>query len=74
MLPPDTYTHVNHGSLSTSWIDHIALSLMLLDATISCHLLPDVACTDHRVLGVTLSLEDMQTPRLFDSWEIKTID
>jgi hypothetical protein len=73
-LPPDTYTHVNHGSLSTSWIDHIALSSLLLDATISCYTLPDVACTDHCVIGVTLNVERMQTRMQDDSREVKAIN
>lgn len=74
LLPPDTYTHVNHGSLSTSWIDHVALSTLLLDATVSCYTLPDVACTDHCVIGVTLNVEKMQTPLQVVSREVRAID
>ena len=74
LLPPDTYTHVNHGSLATSWIDHIAMSSLLFEATISCHVLPEVACTDHRVIAATLNVERMRNPRQSSSREIKTID
>lgn len=54
-------THVNHWSLFTSLIDRIALSLLLLNATVLCYTVSDVACTDHCVRRVTLDVEIMQT-------------
>ena len=32
MLPPDTFTHVNNGSLSKTWLDHCVCSQTLHDA------------------------------------------
>lgn len=59
-LPADTYTHVNSGSLSHSWLDHIAMSAALSDTVFTCYTLPDVACSDHCVVGAELNLEKIQ--------------
>ena len=32
ILPDNTYTHVNNGSQTCSWLDHIAMSDALSDA------------------------------------------
>ena len=60
VLPPGSYTHVNHGSLTASWIDHIALSNALSGSVLTCYTLPDVASSDHCVLGARLNLARMQ--------------
>ena len=44
---PDTYTHVNNGRQTCSWLDHIAMSDVLSESTADCHTLQDVACSDH---------------------------
>ena len=44
ILPDNTYTHVNNGSQTCSWLDHIAMSDVLSESTADCHTLQDVAC------------------------------
>ena len=47
ILPDNTYTHVNNGSQTCSWLDHIAMSDVLSEPTVDCHTLQDVVCSDH---------------------------
>ena len=47
ILPDNTYTHINNGSETFSWLDHIAMSDVLSESTVDCHTLQDVACSDH---------------------------
>ena len=47
ILPDNTYTHVNNGSQTCSWLDHIAMSDVLPESTVDCDTLKDVACSDH---------------------------
>ena len=56
-LPDNTYTHVNNGSQTCSWLDHIAMSDVLSESTVDCHTLQDVACSDHRAIEVTLNFD-----------------
>ena len=46
ILPDDTYTHVNKGSQTCSFLDLIAMSDVLSESTVDCHTLQDVACSD----------------------------
>ena len=43
ILTDNTYTHVNNGSQTCSWLDHIAMSDVLSESTVDCHTLP-VCC------------------------------
>ena len=47
ILPDNTYTHVNNGSQTCSWLDHIAMSDVLSESTVDCRTIQDVACSDH---------------------------
>ena len=42
ILPYNTYTHVNNGSQTCSFLDHIAMSDVLSESTVDCHTLQDV--------------------------------
>ena len=42
ILGDNTYTHVNNGSQTSSWLDHIAMSDVLSESTVDCHALKDV--------------------------------
>ena len=35
ILPDNTYTHVNNGSQTCSWLDHIAMSCVLSESTVA---------------------------------------
>ena len=37
ILPDNTYTHVNNGRQTCSWLDHIAMSDVLSESTVDCH-------------------------------------
>ena len=54
ILPDITYTHVNNGSQTCSWLDHIAMSDVLSESTVDCNTLQDVACSDHYAITVAL--------------------
>ena len=54
ILPDHTYTHVNNGSQTCSWLGHIAMSDVLSESTVDCRTLQDVACSDHCAITVTL--------------------
>ena len=43
----NTYTHVNNGSQTCPWLDHIAMSYILSESTVDCHTLQDVAYSDY---------------------------
>ena len=38
-LPDNTYTNVNNGSQTCSWLDHIAMPDVLSESTVDCHTL-----------------------------------
>ena len=59
ILSDDTYTHVNNGSQTCSWLDHIAMSDILSESTVDCHTLKDVACSDHCAITVTLNFDQL---------------
>ena len=60
ILPDNTCAHVNNGSQTCSWLDHIAMSDVLSKSTIDCHTLQDVACSDHCVITVTLTFGNLK--------------
>ena len=59
ILLDNTYTHVNNGSKTCSWLDHIAISNVLSESTVHCHTLQDVACSDHCAITVTLNFDQL---------------
>ena len=59
ILPDNTYTHVNNGSQTCSWLDHIAVSDVLSESTVGCNTLQDVACSDHCATTVAFSFDQL---------------
>ena len=59
ILPDNTYTHVNNGSQTSSWLNHIAMSDVLSKSNVDCHTLQDVACSDHCAITVTLNFDQL---------------
>ena len=59
ILPDNTYLHVNNGSQTCSWLDHIAMSDVLSESTVDCHTLPDGACSDHCAITVAFNLDQL---------------
>ena len=59
ILPDNTYTHVNNGSQTCSWLDHITMSDVLSESTVDCHTLKDVACSDHCVIAVSYNFDQL---------------
>ena len=53
-LPFHSYSHINHGYQTSSWLDHCALSEGLYDAISCCELTEDFSTPDHRPLKLTL--------------------
>ena len=39
ILPDNTYTHVNNGSQTCSWRDHISMPDVLFESIVDCHTL-----------------------------------
>ena len=56
IFPDNTYTHVNNGSQTCSWLDHIAMSDVLSESTIDCHTLHYVASSDDYAIAVAFNL------------------
>lgn len=61
-LPPGSFTDVNLGCLSRSWLDHVALSPCLLAATEAFAVFYSSVSCDHFPLTVTLNTWGLPTP------------
>ena len=59
ILPDNTYTDVNNGSQTCSWLDHIAMSDVLSESTVDCHTLRDFACSDHCAIAVAFNFDQL---------------
>ena len=59
ILPYDTYTHVNNGSQTSSWLYHIAMSNVLSESPVDCHTFQDGACSDHCAITVSLNFDQL---------------
>ena len=77
-LPADSYTHVNSGSLSRSWLDHCVSSPIVHAAIADIHI--DYSCnaSDHMPMTVTLNtnaIPIMESPiesgKKFIKWNLK---
>ena len=74
-FPNDTYTHVNAGSLSRTWLDHCAMSESLRGCMTSCSVTDDFATSDHCPLNLTLGVSYLpamlinQVPRTGVKWD-----
>ena len=74
ILPDNTCTHVNNGSQTCSWLDHIAMSDVLSESTVDCHTLPDVACSDHCAITVTLNFDQLPMTHSIEGQKAKHIN
>ena len=74
ILPDKTYTHVNNGSQTCSWLGHIAMSDVLSESTVDCHTLQDVACLDHCAIIVTLNFDQLPMTHSIEGQKAKHIN
>ena len=59
ILPDNTYTHINNGSKTCSWLDHIAMSDVLSESTVESRTLQDGSCSGHCAITVTLNFDQL---------------
>ena len=59
ILPDNTYTHLNNGSLTCLWLDQIVMSDVLSESTLDCRTAP-FACSDHCAITVTFNFDQLQ--------------
>ena len=59
MLSPDTFTHVNNGTLSRSWVDHCVCSQSMHNAILNINVEGDYTGSDHFPMHVTFSLSNL---------------
>ena len=59
ILPDNTYKHINNGSQTCSWLDHIAMSDVLSEFTVDCHTLQDFAYSDHCAITVAFNFDQL---------------
>ena len=74
ILPDNTYTHVNNGSQTCSWLDHIAMSKVLSESMVDCHTLRGVACSDHCAITVTLNFDQLPITYSIEGQKAKHIN
>ena len=74
ILAFNTYTHVNNGSQTCSWLDHIAMSDALSESTVDCRTLQDVACSDHCAITVTFNLDQLSMTHSIERQKDKYIN
>ena len=67
MLDSNTYTHLNQGSLTRSWLDHCIVSEALLESIGDCNTGSDFSTSDHCTLNVSFKLNFL--PSLCDETE-----
>ena len=56
-LPLSSYSHVNHGSLSRTWLDHCLVSEGLFSSMLNCRLLDDFSVSDHCPLVIQFNIQ-----------------
>ena len=74
ILPDNTYTHVNNGSQTCSWLNHIAMSDVLSLSTVDCRILQDVVCSDHCAITVTLNFDQLTMTHSIEGQKAKHIN
>ena len=62
-LPPGSFTHVNQGCLSQTWIDHVILSSCLMSVMTDCNILYNSVSSDHFPLTVNLNVAGLPALR-----------
>ena len=74
ILPDNTYTHVDNGSQTYLWLDHIAMSNVLSESTVDCHTLQDVACSHHCAIAVALNFDQLPMTHTIERQKNKHIN
>ena len=75
ILPDNTYRHVNNGSQTCSWLDHIAMSDVLSESTVDCHTLQDVVYSDQCcAITVTFNFDQLPMTRSIEVQKTKHIN
>ena len=69
-----THAHVNNGSQTCSWLDHIAMSDVLSESTVDCLTLQDVVCSDHCAITVTLNFDQLPMTHSIEGQKAKHIN
>ena len=70
----NTYTHVNNGSQTCSWLDHIAMSDVLSESAVDCHTLQDVACSDHCAIAIAFNFDQLPMTHTIDRQKNKHLN
>ncbi|KAG0718574.1 hypothetical protein GWK47_052183 [Chionoecetes opilio] len=58
-LPPTSFTHVNQGCLSRTWLGHVLLSTCLFDVMDECSILYNSVSSDHFPLLVDFKVNGL---------------
>ena len=66
ILPDNTYTHVNNGSQTCLWLDHIKMSDVLSESIVDCHTLQDVASSDHCAIAVAFNFDQLPVTHIIE--------
>ena len=74
IFPDNTYTHVNNGSQTCSWLDHIAMSDVLSESHVDCYTLQDVACSDHCSIAVAFNFDKLPMTHTIERPKNKNIN
>ncbi|KAI3384051.1 hypothetical protein SNEBB_004870 [Seison nebaliae] len=56
-LPPNTFTHVNNGTLAQRWLDHCVVSQSVRNNVDNMYIDNDYACSDHFPLYLSVNLD-----------------
>ena len=72
-LPNDTYTHVNNGTLSRSWVDHCVSSQSMHDSITNISVDKNYVGSDHFPLHVSFNFEELPRGRMVVDGEIDKI-
>ena len=73
-FPDNTYTHVNNGSQTSSYLDHMAMSDVLSESTVDCNSLQDVACPDHCAITIALNFDQLSMTHTIERHKNKHIN
>ena len=77
VLLDNTYTHVNNGSQTCSWLDHISMSHVLSVSIVDGRTLQDDACSIRCAITVTLNFDQLpislNTERQKDAYKLEIL-
>ena len=66
LLPANTYTHVNHGSLAQSWLDHCLSSQTVHNAILELDVKYDFVGSDHLPLVLTMNYNALPNSVIYE--------